>query len=549
VCPDACVEFWEYCPSGTGELASVVQSKSIDDVINQMINGPSGGTGVHVKDYRECYAFGTYFCTLPESKLTPDPTGMYVCTKDCPAGTYQQGDTCYANAQQDASSGTLYCNPQYFSSVTVSGITIGCKKLNLPAQTTQTCPIGHETIVNDQFTVEWCLPKCNQGFWPTPNLDGCFASCQDASSAGITTFFDYVSYFLPLSNTPSGRCATGTTCPQDWAGKCPTDSAIANVSSFTRGVSVPVPGPTGMNTTYWSVESLPKKTRPGLTFGTPLATALQTSQKQTLEDPNSITQCPQGMISNLPGTGEQVGFCYDECPPKFNSAELCITNNEISLSDVPNCDPTNVRYVCIADCPGGYSDVTINAKGQKMLTCAYNYPNNIVPFDPNLFVQCPVDGTMIQVDLTDTTTPNGNNVNPRPPVCIRKIFQRNESCPLNYIYVPPDFKTTPTTAARCIQNCPANSVPVWQNNAVTCMTTCPQDGRFAQDYHSTYTSGNILPEFRDANCIRKSFAPGGGSDPNALATPPNTNSDARNIGLVILAIFIGFLVLSKFKFF
>jgi ferredoxin len=255
------------------------------------------------------------------------------------------------------------------------------------------------------------------------------------------------------------------------------------------------------------------------------------------------------MISNLPGTGEAVGFCYDECPVKFNSAELCVTNNELSFVGPPNCAPKDIRYVCVADCPGGYTEVTVNAQGQKMLTCAYKYPNNIVPFDPNLFVQCPIDGTMIQVDLSETTTPNGTNVNPKPPVCIRKIFQRNVSCPQDYIYVPPDFTVSPPVGAQCVQNCPAGSVPVWQNGAITCMSTCPQDGRFAQDYHSTYTSASILPEFRDANCIRKTFSPGDGADPNELAPQPNANSDARNIGLIILAVFIGFLVLSKFKFF
>lgn len=525
ICPDSCVELWETCASGTGQLTSVVHTKTATDgIIQQMVGNPT--PGVLYKDYRECYAFGTKFCTFPETKLTRLADGTTVCFKDCPPGTYADDDMCYVSDPTVSGpvGNPLFCNPQYFTSVFSGGTFLGCKKIPLGVKDTESCPAGFEPIVNEQFTTEWCQPQCPTGFFPSLNLDFCFASCNRDNA-----FQDYVDYYIK-----SGRCGGSPEgeCPANALGQCPTTTSTSVESSYTQTyANVVVLVPPAMPTTVFGSSSIPSKTRTG-----------QPTQKVAQPDnPETIINCYPGMVTALPNTGETAGFCYDECPESFVSAEICANTGAVFLSGTPTCDPSQVRFVCLAQCPVGFDPVTVDATTQKMLTCAFRYPNNKVPTDPSLFVQCPSDGTSTSITLPDPTLPSGQSAPQRPPVCLRRIFERNQACPENF-YLLPAFKGPPALPARCVQNCPKNSTPVFRDGSVVCTEQCPQDGRFTQNFTSLYNTGSTLSNYKNSNCIRKSFGVGTGSDPLFLTTnQSNVLTDTRNTSISAAAVVFGIL--------
>jgi hypothetical protein len=511
ICPDTCVELWDSCPSGTGQLSSVVHSKDTLGVISQMI-GNSSSPNVNHKDYRECYAFGTKFCTYPETKLTRLPDGTYVCQKDCPANTYADDDMCYVNDPSVSPVGltqSLFCNPQYFTSVFTNGVFQGCKKIPLGTKDTNSCPVNTETILNDSFTAEWCIPKCDPKYSPSPNLDFCFAKCDTGNP-----FHDYASYFIK-----TGRCQAGKDCPGNMQGRCPVNSALAPNANTYSGYTSKVP-PSRMKAYTFADTSLHDTFRSGLSVPKP---------------GTGTIECPVGMAAGEPSTGEDSGHCYDTCPSGFARAELCTTSGIVTTSGTPNCDAKDLRFICIASCPKNYSEKSIDAKHQKVYSCAYNYPNGKVPSDPSLFVNCPTNGTMISVIMDTTTLPNGSSMKPVPPVCLRKIFMRNVACPLNHLDIN----------GACIQNCPNGSIPISKNGTITCTETCPSDSRFSQDYSSLQNS-NLLSNFQDANCIRNSHGTGSGKDP-LLISAPTPVADASKIGLVVGIGFVGMFALFFLK--
>jgi hypothetical protein len=539
ICPDSCVEFWEYCPSGTGELTSVVHTKVPASAIIEQMKG-NGLLGVNYKDYRECYAFGTKFCTYTETKLTRLNDGSYVCFKDCPPGTYQDEDMCYVSdpAVSGPPGAPLYCNPQYFSSVYANGTFIGCKKIPLGYKETETCPPQYEPIVNEQFTTEWCQHKCPSGFVPSMNLDFCFATCEGVADASPIQFHDYVEYYTTqgrCQGSPEGNCAANA------LGQCKPNVVLAVNTKYTQAYSnQAVLVPPGMPATVFATSSIPNSTR----LGTPTQKVAQP------DDPSTIVSCFPGMVTALPNTGEDTGFCYDECPDGFVSAEVCANTGNVYFSGVPPCDRENIRYVCIASCPPNWDPVVLDAKTQKVQTCAYHYPNNKVPTDPGLFVPCPTDGTFTSYALEDTTLPNGVPVPPRPPVCVRRIFERNEACPEKFYFMKEYITSSGAILPdRCIAFCPENSVPVFNDGIITCTEQCPQDGRFIQNFYTQATQSQILTDFKDSNCIRKSFGTGVGNDPLYLTTnQSDTFSDTRNTGLSVAAIVFGiFIILYAVK--
>ena len=512
ICPDSCTELWESCPSGTGQLASVVHSKDVSGVISQMIGNSSAPTTNH-KDYRECYAFGTKFCTYPETKLTRQSDGTYVCQKDCPANTYADGDMCLVNDPLQSPAGltqSLFCNPQYFTTVITNGIFQGCKKIPLGTKDTNSCPVNTETILNDSFTSEWCLPKCSENFYPSPNLDFCFAKCDTG-----TPFHDYVSYFVK-----TGRCS-GSPCPGDMAGRCPVPSALAsNANTYSGYTTKSVPS--NMKAYVFKDSSLHDTYRSGLSVTKP---------------GTGTIECPNGMAAGEPNTGEDSGHCYDMCPEGFARAELCSSTGLVSTSGIPNCEAKDLRFVCLATCPKNYTEKLLDARQQKVYSCAYNYPNGKEPSDPSLFVQCPTNGTMISVVMDNTTLPNGNSVKPVPPVCLRKMFMRNVACPINHVEIN----------SNCIQNCPNGSLPISKNGTITCTATCPSDSRFQQDYASLYSTA-LLGSFQDSHCIRKSFGTGAGKDPLLLSAGTPVG-DARTIGIGLAGVLgVAFVLMLVRKF-
>lgn len=508
ICPDMCVELWDTCPSGSGQLTTAVHSKDVLATIRQML-GTFTTNKTH-KDYRECYSFGTKFCTYPDTKLTRLEDGTYACHKDCPPNTYSDGDMCYASDPDGSPSGAnLHCNPQYFTSVITNGSFVGCQKIPLGAKDTNSCPANHETIVNESFTVEWCLPKCPTGFVASPNLDFCFATCDTG-----TPFQNYASYFIQ-----DGRCTTAN-CPAQMNGRCPVPTALAATSNTYGGYRANS-APERMQEYSFADDSLAETLRNGT----------QVSKPGT-----GTVQCPVGMVAALPNTGEVEGFCYDRCPVGFAPAELCENTSIITTSGTPACDTKYVRHICLANCPTGWTEKIVDAKHTKLATCAYNYPNQKVPTDPSLFVNCPSDGTMISVSNPDTTLPSGRNATPVPPVCVRKHFQRHLACPLEHTQL----------GTTCVKNCPANSLPIYKDGTITCTQTCSMDSRYSHDAASLYST-SIDPDFQDASCIRKSVGTGAGEDPLTLQSPTPV-SDARSIGFsmsALLLIPVGLILLRK----
>jgi hypothetical protein len=561
--PDACVELWESCPAGTGVLTSVVHTKSPQHLMQLMGNTVGGAyeelfetnpyfdSQKNYHSYTECYGIGNQFCEFPESKLLT-ASGVQNCYKDCPIGTTEDPSdqkTCTFNGSQ------VQCNPQYYEQTNTA-----CIKKPLGTQSVATCPANHETFVNDQFTVEWCMPKCPPGFVHDVTYTSCIPLCRGSSdeawnrSANHTIYQDlldfYASSVLP-DVTNQLRCGTyngeSKICSlANQPGRCPVNKYITPISVYAnshKNVSI---RPNGMPVRQFSKESLPKKHRTAAldsAYQSDLQTTLTNLENNftyilpvpstaltPLNDSNT-TVCPDGMVTALPNTLEKTGYCYDECPTGFNSAEICRTTGEMTLSGTLQCQDTDIQYICVADCPAGWRSKVLTGNIQ---TCEYIYPNNKVPSDPALFVPCPDNGTFLPFTMSDTTGPLGQSLKPTPPICVRKVIQRNSACPKNYFEVN----------GQCIEGCQQGYIPIKQSDGTfTCMQSCPTDNRMSSGMESMQSPG--LQD--DAQCIRKPQTNGPGLDPVSLLHSQDTSGIEK--GFIILAIvFVSFTVLQRFFF-
>ncbi len=531
-CPDACVPLWESCPSGTGVLTRVVHTKSAQHIY-QLTNETTLFDDTPNKDYKsytECYAYGNQYCELPETRMQVI-NGTPGCYKDCPVGTSLDtvADSTGLTCTTTEGSNPVYCNPQYFSTIYASGIAVGCKKKALTYKTVNTCPTGYETFINDQFAVEWCMPKCPQGFVHDVTYTKCIATCNGTSSewtGGYNTFRDVLDFYITQKEL---RCTAGTVCAAaNQPGKCPVNTYTAFKSKFASTHINNNAGNTSTEKRQFGISSLATKHRTQAldsAYQVSLAAATITlgNGNSVGPSPFSSIECPTGMKAALPSTREKQGFCYDECPDLFVAAEVCRTSGQIALtsSDPLNCADADIQPICIASCPNGWA--AQRAHGAN--TCSYVYPNNVVPTNPDLFVDCPDNGAFITVGPQGGTS---SYVAPTPPVCIRKQFQRNASCPLNYILLN----------GECIENCKNNSFPIVKNDQITCVNQCPMDGRY--EHTIDLGSNNTLT---DAQCIRKNQTNGNGLDP----LDPFDTTDVTNRILLVIGIgLLAFLFLRRF---
>lgn len=554
--PDACVELWESCPAGTGVLTSVVHTKTPQHLMQLMgpaANGQQTGNPFfddqnNYHSYTECYGIGNQFCEFPESKLLTE-SGVQKCYKDCPIGTTEDANdqkTCTFNGSQ------IQCNPQYYEQTNTA-----CIKKPLGTQSVATCPAGHETFVNDQFTVEWCMPKCPEGFVHDVTYSSCIPLCRGTSNQswnriGNHSIFQDLLDFYAYSVNPTWanrlRCGYSTggvpkKCAlADQPGRCPTSKYVAPISAYANASKNVASRPTGMPVRQFNTASLPKKHRTSsqdVAYQTYLQTTLTNLQNNwtyvaplpstgvtPLTDTNT-TVCPSGMVTALPNTLEKVGYCYDECPTGFNSAEICRTTGEMTQTGTLQCGASDIQSICVADCPAGWRSKILTGNIQ---TCEYIYPNNKVPTDPALFVPCPDNGTFLPFTNADTTGPLGQALKPTPPVCVRKIIQRNVTCPKNHYEVN----------GQCIEGCQNGYIPIKQaDGTFVCMQTCPSDNRMSSGLESQ-------PGLQDdAQCIRKPQTNGPGLDPVSLLHSQDTSGLEK--GFIILAIvFVTFTVLQRF---
>ena len=528
VCPDACVELWESCPNGTGVLTSLVHTKSPQHLIQLGGNTLSQFDNTqNYASYTECYAFGVNYCDFADSKLVTID-GTMNCYKDCPNGTTQDNtDPLECNAITTAVS----CNPQYFE--TVAG---GCKKKPLGLQQTTTCPEGSETFVNDQFTVEWCMPSCPAGFVHDLYYNGCLAVCPSTSRSLFQDMLDIHVRDNALrcssSSSQSGKCSL-----QDQPGRCPTTVKTPLNAIYADSYEDHSTGrPAGMPIVQVLPKSWPLKAR---TSAEDISyQALRTAALADLNSgsyvgagyPVDNVVCPDGMQIGLPNTGEETNRCYDVCPTNFSPAEVCRKTGEMTQGTPLTCE--NQGFVCVADCPNGWQPKDVNG----IQTCEYIYPNNKVPTDPALFVKCPDNGAFTNMELTDSTAPNGAPMVPKPPVCIRKMIERNISCMVNFIDIQ----------GVCWQGCAADQVPVLVPGGSTpfvCLEVCPTDGRFTNGLDALYNPGLQS----DPICIRQNMTNGLGFDPMDVVNSADTTGPSK-VAIGIGASFIGFLVLQRFFF-
>lgn len=235
VCPQACVELWDTCPPGTAPLTTLIQTKTVDDVM--ALAGPYQADGsinalwpanyyrsdqgvppIGGKSYTECYSYNTEFCELPgafqvtASGAGPSPLGspgtpMTMCYANCPPGTFRDPNSAFAclfvplgGSQYDPSNPTAYnptvpvqkifCNPQYYNPVYwdaqaypgFGGVQKGCQSKPLPAKQGTTCVSGTLPIINENFNLEWCMPQCPSGYVPDITQSTCLATCEGAGN-------------------------------------------------------------------------------------------------------------------------------------------------------------------------------------------------------------------------------------------------------------------------------------------------------------------------------------------------------------------------------
>lgn len=566
ICPEACVELWENCPAGTGVLASVVHTKTFQHVLQ--LSGKSvpptpenpGGinpmfdSNKHYLSYTECYSFGTEFCELPETRMQV-VDGENRCFKDCPIGTTQDPLdplTCISDAGLN-----IQCNQQYFSP-----FANGCTKKPLPTQKSASCPTGYESFLNNQFAVEWCMATCPSGYFHDLNYSSCIANCQNSSDDpadwshpdNYSAFRDALDYYAYSASAVGYRCNDPTKpCPNALnPGRCPVPRYQTPESQYANTYQS-VSRPKGMPSRQFSSSSFPTEARTendNLAYQPLLKNALQKLENNGSVDsypvPTIQIVCPQDMVIALPNTDEKAGFCYDVCDPLFNSAEICRNTGQVrqgTTEPALQCQDAEIQNICIAKCPDGWRSKVISSGKQPVYTCEYIYPNNVVPSDPNLFVDCPSNGTFLVQTLGDTVGPDGNPLPPTPDICVRKIYQRNESCPLNYTYA--ETATGPT----CLENCQDGTMPIEiiLNGVPTifCIGSGPQTGaeRYAQSLDSMYNNvGNTKQP--GSQLIRKNQTTGYGYDPIDMFAA--SNSSATNSSITTLGVIFGVIVLILF---
>lgn len=511
VCPSACVELWQSCPPGTGPLTTLAQTKSSVDLLSltgpyrqdgeinplwptnysstrnpiKTPNAQSGAQPIFGKPYTECYAYNTEFCDLPmawqktvESVLGTKTTQ---CFSSCPAGTFPDSldpsicnflpDNRIIKSNEITSNDklqTVFCNPQYFNPVYFAdqgGIQKGCQSRGLPAKQGSSCIQGTSPYVNEFFNLEWCMPDCPTGYFFDLSQSTCVASCQGTIQEVYNPYLDYVDLY-----STTNRCEEGKDCLQNnTPGRCPSKSTSPTNSRLVT---------------------------------------LRNSVNSTTSD-TKLSDCPVGMEGGNPARNEQANLCYDVCQDGYEPVSFC-NNNQ------PSCSNENLIFSCRAQCPrhseglGPWSEKNNN----PIFSCTYNYPGNIAPTDPNLWVPCPDDGrfyTLQTLPLSDTSI---STLVRTEPLCIRKSYLRRTTCPIGFTL----------TNNECLSSCNSNDALVTDSNGITtCQSSLNHSTRHSFDLQALVDGSNAKKKFQGHVLLRKAFSRGLGSDPNqGLSDPSST---------------------------
>ena len=566
VCPNACVELWETCPPGTGPLTTLLQTKSSIDLMS--LTGPylqNGRTNplwptnyvnkknsqpkaeaILGKPYTECYSYNTEFCDLPmawqKSVVTSvlPLTVQTQCFSSCPQGTYpdlSDPSTCLFMPIEPTQTSAIgpetpvqkvFCNPQYFNPVYwtesgFGGVQKGCQARGLPSKQGSSCTQGTSPVVNEFFNLEWCIPDCPQGYFFDLSQSTCISTCQGTDPMNqYSTYLDYVDFYAT-----SNRCANGNNCIQNnTSGRCPLAQNKQNNSRIFA-----------YNTETTQAENIPIRAS-SINTQCPLQKhAVTVAKVSAVQDPSSniLGECPSGMKFGATACKELQNLCYDECQKGYEPVTFCDNGQQ-------QCAPENLIYACRAQCPSHNEGLgpwrEINS--DPIFTCAFNYPGNVAPADPNLWVQCPDDGRYFNLQSTASNDTVLSTAARQESLCIRKTYLRRVTCPFGYT----------ESGNECISACDSGDILVQKaDGEYVCQGTNIDSSRHDLDLAALSDTTHAKEAFQKHVLLRKGFSRGLGSDPNSGLNSEMSKLDtAQTIIISIIAAIVVLIASHLLKF-
>jgi len=546
------------------------------------------------KPYTECYAFNTAFCELPNAWQETTLLGQF-CYSNCPVGTIQdptnRGNCLFlpidtsknpfdpTQVTYQSPLNSVYCNPQYFNPLYFSvtpgtpggGVQKGCSAKPLPTKQGSSCPYGTLPYVNDFFSLEWCMPDCPSGFVQDLFQTTCIATCEATYTGQPTfnSFLDYVEFYAIsnkcavaldvmgnlvekkcIQNETPGRCHLPFTVPSkpnpnslllfdNVLGLQVNNAPLQNIN--VKYSSIDLQGPKAMNKSF-------NQTEIGLSneeykqFLTKYS-ALKEYQ-ESFGVPDGSLECPEGMVlgnAALGLTNESQNLCYDTCADGYEPISYC-PNGALQC--------TNYTFACRSMCPAKSEGL-----GPWIDTpdpgCAYQYPNNVIPADPNLWNSCPDDGRYYVQQSNTNDIQKASSSQRNPPVCLKKTYLRQITCPNNYNILLSKDSGGPVCSSAC------NSDEAFiksSSNVYTCSTVGSQSENHSIDLQALADSNNASLAFKNKILKRKNFSKGFGVDPNQnLPSTPSTsysanvNSTTVAVGSLIGLVSLGLLTFNLFK--
>jgi hypothetical protein len=258
---------------------------------------------------------------------------------------------------------------------------------------------------------------------------------------------------------------------------------------------------------------------------------------------NQYSECPPGMVFGSADCNEKVGLCYDECMDGYEPVWYC-------SNGAATCSYDLRVFACRALCPnpneglGPWSPVD----SPPLYTCKYDYPRNIVPSDPNLWVQCPDDGrySILNSSPTDVSVTFSQAAR-KEPLCVRNTYLRQVTCPIGFIQTA----DSQNAATKCIKACnEGDTIITLPSGRVVCQQSPADNKRHDMDFVAVADSDQTKQQFQHRVLKRKNFTRGTGSDPNEGLQDPQTPPEGSTttivkIALIVLGVFAAFLL---FKF-
>jgi len=483
----------------------------------------------------------------------------------------------------------VFCNPQFFNPAYwddkyegdfifpgYTGTQKGCLSIELPTKQGSTCGVGLLPIINDNFNLEWCMPECPLGYFNDLSQSTCIATCQGSSGTsgssnliipgsikGFNPFLDYVDFYATTNRCAASEFDSSTEddCAQNFVhGRCPamqkvpvnSKDLVFSETTNTQDIlinhkSVNTQCPikqlkdfnNGANNGYTTAKFDAKAAK--LADIRKYQTSYPTGPHKTSRffGADSYATCPAGMVQGDADCNENNNVCYDICAHGYEPATTCKTGSS-------TCAPEDTVFICRAKCPDlteGLGPWKEKTEGQ-IFACEYLYPQEKVPSDPSLWVQCPDDGrfSVIQSSPTDVSIfPEGRNA----PLCLRKTYLRQSAC-FQSMNPQPDKVTGQIT---CVAACNANDIIVeLPDGTIVCQTLPLQTDKLQLDYVAVADSHRAKNPFKHRVMTRLNLVRGLGSDPNVGIADPTVSKEPQWATFLKWGL-LGFAVLFALSFF